>query len=93
MLCGIFTAAAISVYILGGGENGNFEVLQDKSHPAHWAFIALLAPCMLLGAAGGLAAIVLPVYCIFHIPMRKKGRSIGWLDAYMRAVNKMLSDE
>jgi hypothetical protein len=93
MLSGIFTAAGVSAYIWGGGENGSFSVIQDRSHPGHWVFIALIAPCMLLGATGGLAAIVLPVYFIFQIPMRRKGRSIGWLEVYMRAANRMLKDE
>jgi hypothetical protein len=93
MLSGLFTAAGIAVYIWGGGENGSFSTLQDKTHLAHWAFIVLIAPCILLNAAGGFAAILLPVYCIFHIPMRRKGRPEGFLEPYVKAVNKMLQDE
>lgn len=93
MLCGPFAAGGLAAYLFGGGEYGSLGVIQSKAGPGFWFFIALLVPSMLVGAAGGLAAIVLPAYCIFHIPMRRKGRPIGWLESYLKAVNKMLEAE
>jgi hypothetical protein len=93
MLCGVFTAGGIAAYIFGGGEYGSLAVIQDRTNPGFWIFIILLVPFMLVGAAGGLAAIVLPAYCYFRIPMRRKGRPVGWLDSYLKTVNKMLENE
>jgi hypothetical protein len=55
--------------------------------------MVLMAPGMLIAAAGALAAIVLPVYITFQIPMRRKGQPSGWLGAYIKAVERVLQDE
>lgn len=93
LLSGAFTAAGLAAYIFGGGEYGALAVIQSKTGLAFWVFMALLIPFMVIGAAGGLAAIVLPAYCIFRIPLRRKGQPIKWLQTYLKAVSKMLEDE
>jgi hypothetical protein len=93
LLGGIFMAGGIAVYFFSGGEYGHLAAIQDRSQPAFWICLGLLAPCMLVGAAGAFTAIVLPAYCVFRIPMRRKGRPIGWLEAYLKAVSRMLQDE
>ena len=62
----------------------------DRSSPGYWVFIALIAPCMLIGAVGGLTVIVFPIYRIFRIPMRRKGQSIGLLGMYVKAVESVM---
>lgn len=93
MLSGIFAAGGIVACIFGGGEYGSLRVIQDKTSVAFWVFIALLAPLMLVGALGGIAAIVLPAYCVFRIPLRRKGQPLKWLQTYLKAVSKMLEDQ
>jgi len=94
MLGGIFMAAGMAALI------GGIDVMQavagsppDLTRPAFLVWIVLIAPCMLLAAAGGLVAIVLPVYFVFRIPMRRKGQPWGWLGAYIKAVERALQDE
>src|SRR5262245_14645577 len=86
MAGGGFTALGISACIWGGevvtGALGNPP---NRSHPAFWLFIALLPPCMIIGAAGGIAAIVIPAYSFFRIPMRRKGQAPGWIGRYIKA--------
>ncbi len=93
MLSGAFAAGGLVAYIFGGGEYGTLAVIQNKTSLAFWVFMALLIPFMVIGAAGGLAAIVLPVYCVFRIPLRRKGQPIRWLQTYLRVVSKMLEGE
>ena len=33
----------------------------DRSHPAFWLSLALLTPCMLIGVAGAISLLILPV--------------------------------
>jgi hypothetical protein len=94
MLGGIFIAAGVAALV--GGADVMRAVAgspPDMTRPAFWVCLILIVPCMLLGAAGGVAAIVLPVYFVFRIPMRRKGQPWGWLGAYIRAVESVLQDE
>jgi ABC-type multidrug transport system permease subunit len=87
MLAAAFAGAGVVACIWGA------DVIHDRSHPAFWLWMVLMAPGMLIAAAGALAAIVLPVYIMFQIPMRRKGQPSGWLGAYIKAVERVLQDE
>jgi hypothetical protein len=39
----------------------------DRTHPAFITFILLMIPSMLIGAVGGLAAVVVPLYSRFPV--------------------------
>jgi hypothetical protein len=94
MLGGIFAAAGVVALVWGGDiVNGALGNPPNTAHPAFWIFIVLIWPCMLIGAAGGLAAIVFPVYYLFRIPMRRKGQPWGWVETYIKVVQRVMKDE
>jgi hypothetical protein len=99
MLGGIFMAAGIVAFFKSPQvlDNITFGNPPDRTSPGFWIGIALIAPCMLLNAAGALVLIVLPIYTSFHIPMKnmlrkdRKCKVPKWLEVYVESLNKLIS--
>ncbi len=76
MFLGIFAAAGLCVAIWGSSvldtALGNPP---QRTHPAFITFMLVMASGMLLGAAGGVAAIMVPLYSRFGI---RCGRSAAY---------------
>jgi len=62
MLIGLLGAYGACVPIWGAGIlDTALGSPPDRSHPAFWLSLALLVPSMLIGAAGALALLIMPV--------------------------------
>jgi hypothetical protein len=69
MLGGIFAACGLCTYIYGPAiletALGNPP---DRTHPAFWLSLVLMVPAMLIGAAGAIFAVILPVSARWRVP-------------------------
>lgn len=78
MLLGLFGAYGSCVPFWGSHVfDTAFGSPPDRSHPAFWVALLLLFPAMLLGAAGAVALLILPV--AFRFP---EAARIGRLQSY-----------
>jgi len=82
MFAGAFVGAGVAACIWGA------DVVHTFGTPAAWSHPRVLAMDVSDGAGhvwsalpALLAAIVLPVYIKFRIPMRRKGQPYGWIGA------------
>ena len=62
MLAGIFAAAGVCAVVYGPAIlDTALGKPPDRGHPAFWLFMILMVPAMLIGAAGAVFAVMLPV--------------------------------
>jgi hypothetical protein len=68
MFLGIFAAAGLCVVIWGPSVlDTALGSPPQRTHPAFITFMLVMVPAMLLGAAGGIAGIMVPLYARFGI--------------------------
>ncbi len=95
MLGGIFAAAGVSASVFGSSvldtALGNPP---DRMHPAFWLFMIVMVPGMLVGAAGAMFGVILPIaarWPVAGIPgSLHNGR---FLRAYLSWIGRLLPDE
>lgn len=62
MLGGVFAAAGVCAWVYGPSILGTaLGGPPDRTHPAFWLFVIVMVPGMLIGAAGAVFGVVLPV--------------------------------
>lgn len=95
MLGGIFAAAGVSAFAFSSSVLdtvlGNPP---DRTHPAFWVFIIVMVPGMLVGAAGAMFGVILPVaarWPVAGIPGAMHNRRL--LRAYVSWIGRLVPDE
>ena len=94
MLGGIFAAVGLCVVVYGPAIlDTAIGRPPDRSHPAFWLLMAVTVPGMLVGAAGALFAVVLPIASRWTVAGFPSAQERSLLRAYLSFVGVPLAEE
>jgi hypothetical protein len=95
MLGGIFAAAGVCAAVFGSSVlDTTLGRSPDRTHPAFWLFMILMIPGMLVGGAGAMFGVILPVaarWPVAGVPGTPCERR--FIRAYLSWVGKLVPDE